>query len=341
VTRVPTISVVISAFNAERWIDETLESALAQTRPPREVIVIDDGSTDGTARRLERFAERVRVFSQANRGVAASFNRAFAEASGDYVALCGADDIWEPSKLEWQAEAIAAHPEIDVAFGHARMFGIVEGDFVRPPGSGILDGAVLARRLYDANLIAAPSAVIRRALHTRLGGFREDFPAEDYEFWLRALRAGAVFYYDPRLLLHYRRHGENMSMPGAARDDRLLPQLEMNYAVHRLYADLVTPAELSRMLAKDLCDLGRHLVDLGRPTEARRMLRASMRRHPEVRALAWLVLLRLSPGRRRRVVARIVGMQGAIGRLQGVATGIRHTSPWRTAPANREETWSR
>src|SRR5207253_1994987 len=131
----------------------------------------------------------------------------------------------------YNEERWIANTQVDVAFGHARMFGVVEGDFVRPPGAGVLDGTALARRLYEGNVIAAPSAAIRRALHERLGGFREDLPAEDYEFWLRALSSGAVFYYDPRLVLHYRRHGENMSMPGAVRDDRLRPLIEMNYRV--------------------------------------------------------------------------------------------------------------
>jgi glycosyltransferase involved in cell wall biosynthesis len=317
--RLPTISVAIAAYNEERWIAETLESVLAQTLPAHEVIVIDDGSTDGTARELARFDRRVRVLSHANRGLPATLNRAFGEATGDYVALCGADDLWSSHKLEWQAEAIAAHPDVDVAFGHARMFGVVEGDFVRPPGTGVLDRNTLVRRLYEGNLIAAPSAVIRRSLHERLGGFHEDIVNEDYEFWMRALRARAVFYYEPRLVLHYRRHGENMSMPGAVRNERLRPMLEMAYQVHQWYADLMPPGDVRRVLAKDLCDLGRYLVDSGPPDEARRALRSSCRLRPTVRALAWLVLLRLGPARRQAVVDWIGGAQrlahGAAGRL--------------------------
>jgi glycosyltransferase involved in cell wall biosynthesis len=302
----PTFTVAISAYNSERWIAEALESILAQTRPADEIIVIDDGSTDGTAAALSHFANRVRILSHENRGVAASFNRAFSEASGEYVALCGADDVWEPRKLEWQAEAISAQPEIDIAFAHARMFGVVEGEFVRPPGTGILDLDTLGRRLYEANLIAAPSAIVRRDLHERLDGFREDLPAEDYEFWLRAIRARAVFYYDSRLMLHYRRHGENMSMPGALRDERLLPQLEMNYRIHQWYADMVSSGEARSILAKDLCDIGRHVADTGSPADARRLLRASIERRPTVRAWVWILLLRLTPAARSRAVCAII-----------------------------------
>ena len=311
----PTITVAIAAYNEERWIAETLDSILAQTRPAHEVIVIDDGSTDGTARELERFRDRVTVLHHPNRGLPATLNRAFAEATGDYVALCGGDDLWDPYKLEWQAEALREHPEVDVAFGHARMFGVVEGDFIRPPGTGVLEPTALARRLYERNVLAAPSVVIRRALHARLGGFREDLAAEDYEFWLRAVRAGAVFYYDPRLILHYRRHGQNMSMPGAVRDARMRPLLEMNHLVHSWYADIVSADEARRTLAKDLCDLGRYLAEAGTPAEARRALRASMRRDPSARALAWLAMLRLTAAARHRAVR-------AVGAGQRLARGV-------------------
>jgi hypothetical protein len=316
----PTISVAIAAYNAEKWIAETLDSILGQTLPAYEIVVVDDGSTDGTLAVLDAYRDRIRLFGQENAGVSAALNRCFAEATGDYVALCGADDLWEPQKLEWQAESLAAHPEIGVAFGHARMFGIIEREFARPDGTGILDGDELALRLYEGNMIAAPSAVIRRSLHAELGGFREDLAGEDYEFWLNALRHGAVFHYEPRRILLYRRHGENMSMPGALRDDRLRPLLEMNCVVHREYADLVSARTARRILARDHCDLGRFLAEAGTPKDARTALHASLRTRPSLRAVIWLVLLRLGPSRRERVVDAIVAAQRA---AHGAAARVR------------------
>ena len=307
----PTISVGIAAFNAERWLAETLDSVLAQTSDAEEVVVVDDGSTDGTPEIVAAFEGRVRLVRQENRGVSAALNRAFAEAGGDYVALCGADDLWDPHKLEWQREALGANPQVDVAFGHARMFGIVEGDFERPSGTGVLDAPPLLRRMYAGNFIAAPSAVIRRSLHQRLGGFREDLAGEDYEFWMHCLREGAVFHYDPRLVLHYRRHGDNLSMPGGGQRIRL-PLLEMNYVVHREYADLVPARVARRALAKDLCDLGRHLVGTGSEERARHALRASLRRRPSARALVWLGLLTLPPAPRSRLVESVIDTRRAL-----------------------------
>src|ERR1700676_2964055 len=145
----PSISAVIGAYQAERYIAETLESILGQAHPPDEIIVVDDGSTDGTVRVLERFAEKIRIVRQANRGCAAAFNTAFREASCDFVAECGADDIWESDKLERQVRALRMHPEIDIAFSAARVFGNAEGRWSMPAeegmSAGIMDWNTLAR----------------------------------------------------------------------------------------------------------------------------------------------------------------------------------------------------
>src|SRR5215207_1519597 len=119
----PTISVVVPAYNEERHIAEALDSVLAQTRSPLEVIVVDDGSTDGTLAVVDRYRERVRVVQQENRGCPGAFDTGFREAKGEFVALCPADDVWESEKLEWQQDALRQQPELDVVFGAARRFG--------------------------------------------------------------------------------------------------------------------------------------------------------------------------------------------------------------------------
>src|SRR3954469_16060750 len=118
----PSIAVVMPAYNAARWIDETLDSVLAQTRPADEVIVVDDGSSDDTAERAR--GHGVAVLSQANGGPPAAYNTGFDAARSEYVAMCPADDLWHPNKLEWQAQALTEHPGIDVLFGKARFFGL-------------------------------------------------------------------------------------------------------------------------------------------------------------------------------------------------------------------------
>jgi glycosyltransferase involved in cell wall biosynthesis len=299
----PTISAVVPAYNAERYIGESLTAILSQTRPPAEVIVVDDGSTDGTGDELARFRGHIRVVSQTNRGVAGAMNRCFEEARGEYVAKCDADDIWEHDKLEWQAEAMLAHPEIDIAFGGARFFGLTEGPRAPYPGAGLLEPLELARRLYRANFVCASSTVVRRSLYRRLGPFLEGLPCEDYDYWLRALKTGAVFFHDPRVLVRYRDHAQQVS-------NSLLRMHDGECKVHEWHADLVEDSRLVRKTrARDLSNIGRVLSDQDRPSEARAAFISSLRHRPTLRLLAWVLVLS-GPDRYRRPLAdRLVSIK--------------------------------
>ena len=290
------------AWNEEANLPAVLEE-LAGVLPGADVLVVDDGSTDGTAELAERYADAVTLVRQENRGAPAAYNRAFRSLRCEYVAMCPADDLWEPRKLEWQADAVAAHPEVDIAFGRARFFGLREADYPAPPGTGVLDPDALRAALYEENVLAAPTALVRRELHDRLGGFREDIAIEDYEFWLRALGEGAVFFYDPRLLARLRWHGENLS-------SQALTVWELSYEIHRRHADVARDDELVRdVLARDLRAIARCRLGLGRVREARAAYRASLRHRPSaVGALASAALglpgaeraVRYANARRRR-----------------------------------------
>lgn len=297
----------MAAYQAEEFIADAVAAILGQTRPPDEVIVVDDGSTDGTADQLRRFSDRIRVVWQPNRGCPAAFNRAFREARGDFVAMCGADDVWEPRKLEWQLEAIADHPEVDVLFGDMVVFGQRRGRYHRPPGEGVLDSARLREALYRENIIGAPSIVIRRALFQRLGPFIEDFGADDYEYWMRCLRAGARFHFDPRPLVRYRRHEGNLT-------NRLCWTLECACEVRRWYArDLRDDAVVHAQLADDLFRLGHMRMEEGRRREARAAFRHCLRHGSPAsvataaKALVWATLLSLPAGVAQRGTAWTAG----------------------------------
>jgi glycosyltransferase involved in cell wall biosynthesis len=316
----PSISAVVAAYQAEDYIAEALESILSQTRPPDEVVVVDDGSTDGTARELERYSGRIRVIRQANGGCPAAFNTAFREARGDFVAMCGADDLWVPEKLAWQEETIQTHPESDVFFGHAVLVGRLEGAHLRPPGAGPLDSTTFRNALFNENCVCAPSIVIRRSLFERIGPFVEDFGADDYEYWFRCLRADAHFFYDPRPLLYYRQHGSNLSGQLAWMD-------ECTSQVRRWYeADIADPAVVCKALAPVLFRVARRFVDAGRPDEARRTFREALRyarggtASANARALAWIAILGLPAGARERGGRALVGLSRA---LDGVRGGHR------------------
>jgi glycosyltransferase involved in cell wall biosynthesis len=312
----PTITAVIAAYNSEPWLGESLEAVLGQTRPPDEVVVVDDGSTDGTPELLRRFGDAIRVVRQPNGGCPAAFNRAFREARGDYVAMCAADDVWEPRKLEWQAETIAAHPSVDVLFGDAVIFGLVDGRYGSPPGDGVLDHAALRDALYHENLICAPTIMIRRELFERLGPFVENFGADDYEYWMRCLRADATFFYDPRVLVRYRRHESNLS-------SRMLWMQRCSHDVHRWYADLMEDDSLVEAeLATDLYKIGRSLVDESDPRGARTAFKASLRHRIAPRPLAWTAVLALPAGARQRAGQGLVALTRARRATMKAVSGV-------------------
>jgi glycosyltransferase involved in cell wall biosynthesis len=282
------------AYNAARWIDETLETVLAQTRPADEVIVVDDGSSDDTADRAR--AHGVTVLEQSNGGPPAAYNTGFDAATSAYCAMCPADDRWDPHKLEWQAATLEANPAIDVLFARARFFGLTESDHPHPESPGVQDHAAFLRAMYVADLIPAPTTVVRRALHQELGRFDETLPSEDYEFWLRALRAGATFAYDSRTMVHLRQHGGNVS-------SRALEIWEMNHRIHAMYAsDLDDPGFARSQLAHDLREIARCRFGARRPGAARQAYVAALRQQPTAEAAIGAALLSI-PGLRDGLVA--------------------------------------
>jgi glycosyltransferase involved in cell wall biosynthesis len=314
-----TISAVIAAYQAERFIAETLASVLGQTRPPDEVVVVDDGSWDGTARELQRFADRIRIIRQPNAGYQAAMNRAIREARCEFVALCGADDVWEPRKLEYQEEAILAHPEADLFCGHFESFGnfaALGGHHPvtqRPPGEGVLDNTELLDVLFRYDVIGTAFIAIRRDLFERLGPFLEDCKVEDYDFWFRCLEAGVRFYYDPRLLGRHRRHDANLT-------NDLVGLYRAKNQVRERYAHLLDNERLVReTMAADYFRIGRLLVDEGRPDEARKAFRQALTSAGttfagSVRALAWLGILALPERSREQSATALIRVSRALAR---------------------------
>src|SRR5882757_2071793 len=116
------VSVVIAAYNSEAYIAEAIESVLGQTVPPDEVIVIDDGSSDGTRAVLDRFGDRIVAFTQTNSGQAVAVNKGLAMARGELIGFCDADDLWTPQKLELQLALLERHDDVEAVFGKVQQF---------------------------------------------------------------------------------------------------------------------------------------------------------------------------------------------------------------------------
>lgn len=206
------ISVVIPLYNKEREAGRAIRSALAQTVQPREIVVVDDGSTDRSAAEILRNAADsplVRLIRQENRGVSAARNRAISEAQGAWVALLDADDRWEPGYLE---EIVRLREKYPGCGAYATSFRVDDGRRLRmgdtPRSEGIVDFFAESLRRY----VLIPSATtLDRNLTLELGGFPEGMRlGEDQWLWTRLARRAKVCF-SPEPLSVYSKEASNRS----------------------------------------------------------------------------------------------------------------------------------
>jgi len=197
----PLVSVVLPVYNGAAFLGEALASVRAQDHPAVEIIVIDDGSTDGSAA-LARSFPGVRCETQPNQGNAAARNRGIALARGDFVALLDQDDRWRPAKLRRQVEALLAHPEAGYSLCH--------GVLALEPGMA-LPAAYNAAAYAQPFPAYVPSALmLRPAAFARVGAFDTSYRAgNDSDWFFRALDAGVPLAMVPEVLLEKRVHAAN------------------------------------------------------------------------------------------------------------------------------------
>lgn len=207
----PTISVVIPLYNKQREVAAAVRSALAQSYPPAEIVVVDDGSTDGGAEVVRQIpSPLVRLVTQPNAGVCVARNHGIAETSGEYIALLDADDEWEPGFLAEIAALIEEFPGCGL---YCTAFSIVSDDGVFPAETPSERG-VVGNFFRDSahRYIAIPSAsCIPRRVFDTMGGFPEGMKiAEDLYMWIKIARRYPVCF-SPERLVRYSRVASNRS----------------------------------------------------------------------------------------------------------------------------------
>ena len=264
----PVVSIVIPLYNARDVIQETIRSALAQTYREYEIIIIDDGSTDGSGDLVVQFGDRVRYLPQPNGGVAQARNHGIAAARGRYIALLDHDDLWDPEKLAKQVAILDAQPAVgmvvtDVA--HLDRAGRPMHE-IGPASQPQHEFA----RLFVQGFVPTPSAtLIRKAVLESVGGFDEQFNSagmDDHELWTRIAAATTIAGIPEPLTYHRNR---DIKPPGIALGHR---PLRIEKLMRRVGADTEKRRYLQRERAFDLADQGKHLIKDGRAREGRILL---------------------------------------------------------------------
>jgi glycosyltransferase involved in cell wall biosynthesis len=200
----PSVGTVIPVRDCEAYLAEAVESVLGQTHRPQDVVVVDDGSTDGSRAVAERYAPNVRCVVQSQGGIGAARNRGASEVDGDFLAFLDADDLWAPDKLERQLAAMARRPELGLVFGHVRQF--------VSPDLSPSDAARLHCPAEPQAGYLAPVMLVRRHAWDRVGPFSTSTVVSEFLDWLlRAREAGVHEEMLPHVLLHRRLHMTNNS----------------------------------------------------------------------------------------------------------------------------------
>jgi glycosyltransferase involved in cell wall biosynthesis len=204
------ISVIIPSFNRASVLPRALNSVLAQTRGAAEIIVVDDGSSDGTNALVERNYPGVKLLTQGNRGVSSARNAGVSLSTGEWLAFLDSDDEWLPEKLNHQLACVRDNPHISLI--HSDEIWIRRGVRVNPMRKHRKYGGKIFEYCLPRCVISPSAVMMSRSLFDRVGGFDEELPAcEDYDLWLRICHQNEVAYIERPLIRKYGGHKDQLS----------------------------------------------------------------------------------------------------------------------------------
>ena len=244
-TTAPTVSVIMPAYNSEAFIDESVRSVLAQTFTDFELLVIDDGSTDGTRARLEAFSDpRLRVIRhESNQGVSAAGNTGVRAATGKFICCIGSDDIWLPTKLEEQVALIEHEPGVGVVYS---WLGLIDAKGrVRPKvETPDLDDDAIAT-LASGRCLVITTALVRSDDFAKYGWMDTKLKAgEDWDLFLRLALAGLRFKGIRKPLVYARVRSDSLSRD-PANADMIKVAFDKLESLHPEYPHALTPKVMS------------------------------------------------------------------------------------------------
>lgn len=243
----PTVSVLVKAFNHAAYIRQTIDSVLAQSFQDFEIVVTDDGSSDGTAEIVRSFTDpriRLEVFAE-NQGISAAMNATIARARGRYLAILNSDDWALPGRLQRQVSFLDAHPAVSVVFGmpqavnEAGAPGVAYNDFEIPLSFPDFSRRTWLRQFFfRGNCLCAPTAMIRREVYAAAGAYDPRLTnLQDLDMWIRVLIAGHTIHVLPDQLTAFRIRDGAANMSAPRPDSRLRHAFETTKVMRR-FAEL-------------------------------------------------------------------------------------------------------
>lgn len=207
----PSVSVIIPSFNRASVLPRALDSVLAQTHEATEIIVVDDGSSDGTSALVERDYPGAKLLTQGNQGVSSARNAGASVSTGEWLAFLDSDDEWLPEKLSHQLACARDNPHISLI--HSDEIWIRRGVRVNQMRKHRKSGGQIFEYCLPRCVISPSAVMMSKALFDRLGGFDEDLPAcEDYDLWLRVSHQYEVAYIEHPLIRKYGGHEDQLSV---------------------------------------------------------------------------------------------------------------------------------
>ena len=204
------VSVIIPTYNRTHVLGRAIESALDQTSPAQEIIVVDDGSTDDTPQLIAEKFPQCRYIQQSNQGVSAARNRGIEAATGEWLAFLDSDDEWLPGKLEVQQNMLEQQPDIKIC--HTEEIWIRNGKRVNQMKKHAKCGGRIFQKCLPLCVISPSSVVIHRSLFDEVGYFDEQLPVcEDYDLWLRICATHPVAFVEHPQISKYGGHEDQLS----------------------------------------------------------------------------------------------------------------------------------
>ncbi|HEX7955349.1 MAG TPA: glycosyltransferase family 2 protein, partial [Pyrinomonadaceae bacterium] len=296
------VAVVVPSYNHAPYVAAALRSVFAQTHAPKQLLVIDDGSRDGSPRVIEDALKDCpfpcELVARGNRGLCATLNEGLAKTEGTHFAYLGSDDLWLPDFLAARVALLDERPRAALAYGHALLVG-ERGEVLdcTLDWARYADGDARRMLLEETYAPMSPTVLHRRAFVGR-HGWNESARLEDYELYLK-LSAEGEFAFDPRVLSAWRRHGTNTSGDFVWMIEARL-EAQRNASAHLG----LSPAQLGRYQRALNFAGAEDLLRLGDKRAALKFLRRGLRGAPDAPALARVALRLLTPyslvERRRR-----------------------------------------